>query len=158
MSADLEKRTFSQTQDEEISFMARTLGRLGNIGCHAEPSSTCRLGDTERRTHSGSWAVAFGCYAAPPRQAPYLAAWAKQRRCLVRGITAVSMDLLALRRKLVEQLGALRKLRAELDPRAIAGLSAPDALQSDIAASTACPCAEMLEPPPPPSRHTGRAS
>ena len=43
-------------------------------------------------------------------------------------------DLLALRRKLVEQLGALRRLCAELDPEAAAGPAATlDALQADIA-------------------------
>ena len=43
-------------------------------------------------------------------------------------------DLLALRRKLVEQLGALRKLCAELDPEAAACPSVTlDALQADIA-------------------------
>ena len=43
-------------------------------------------------------------------------------------------DLLALRRKLVEQLGALRKLCAELDPVAAACPSSTrDALQADIA-------------------------
>ena len=43
-------------------------------------------------------------------------------------------DLLALRRKLVEHLGALRKLCAELDPEAAACPSATlDALQADIA-------------------------
>ena len=43
-------------------------------------------------------------------------------------------DLLALRRKLVELLDALRKLLAELDPEAAAGPSGTlDALQADIA-------------------------
>lgn len=43
-------------------------------------------------------------------------------------------DLLALRRKLVEQLGALRKLCAELDPEAAASPSTTlDALKADIA-------------------------
>ena len=43
-------------------------------------------------------------------------------------------DLLALRRKLVEQLGALRKLCAELDPEAAACPSTTlDALKTDIA-------------------------
>ena len=44
-------------------------------------------------------------------------------------------DLLALRRKLLEQLGALRKLLAELDPEAAPCPAATlDALQADIAA------------------------
>ena len=44
-------------------------------------------------------------------------------------------DLLALRRKLLEQLGALRKLAAELDPEAAGCLGTTlKALQADIAA------------------------